>query len=61
MCYVEEKYFKGLHDKPEGKVPLIRLKPRWDNIKIDVSEMTLGGGAWTGLAWFRIGKSSGLL
>ena len=37
---------KGLHDKPEGKVPLTRLKRRWDNIKIDLEEMTLEGVDW---------------
>jgi len=41
MWHVEEKYFKVLHDKSEGKISLIRLKRRWDNIKIDRNEMTI--------------------
>lgn len=54
----EEKYFKGRHDKPEGKIPFTRLKRRWDIIKIDLNEMTCVG---RGLMWFRICESSGLL
>ena len=40
--------------KPEGKRPLRRRRHRWeDNIKVDLQEV--GGGAWTGLIWLRIG------
>jgi hypothetical protein len=43
--------------KPEGKRPLGRPRCRWvDNIKMDVREMV-----GTGLNWFRIGTSGGLL
>ena len=39
--------------KPEGKRPLGKPRPRWeDNSKKDVQE--LGWGTWTGLIWLRI-------
>ena len=41
--------------KPEGKGPLGRPRPRWeDNIKIGLHEA--GWGPWTGLIWLRIGR-----
>jgi hypothetical protein len=37
--------------KPEGKRPLGRPRPRWeDNIKIDIQEIGLGCGDWMELA-----------
>jgi hypothetical protein len=46
--------------KPEGKRPLGRPRRRWvDNIKMDLRE--IGCLVWTGLIWFRIGTSGGLL
>jgi len=45
---------------PEGKKALRRPRRRWeDNIKMDSQK--LGGKAWTGLIWFRIGRGGGLL
>ena len=39
----------------------VRPKRRWeDNIKMDLKEAGWeGGGAWTGLFWFRIGTGGG--
>jgi hypothetical protein len=46
--------------KPEGKRPLERPRSKWvDNVKMDLQEV--GGGAWTGLIWLRIGTGGGLL
>jgi hypothetical protein len=46
--------------RPEGRRPLGRPRPRWeDNIKMDLQEV--GWGAWTGLIWLRIGTGGGLL
>jgi len=37
--------------KPEGKRPLGRPRPRWeDNITMDLQEVGCGGMAWTKLA-----------
>ena len=48
------------HVKPEEKRPLGIHRSRWeDNIKIDLQEV--GGGAWTGLIWLRIGTGGGHL
>jgi hypothetical protein len=52
--------YRILVGRPEGRRPLGRPRRRWeDNIKIDLQEV--GGGAWTGLIWFRIGTGGGLL
>jgi len=54
---------KAFVGKPEGKRPLGRLKRNWkDNIKISHQE-TACGWRWTctGLIWFWIGTSGGLL
>jgi hypothetical protein len=53
---------RGVHrilvGKPEGKNPLGRPMPRWeDNIKIVLLEYV---GAWTGLIWLKI-ASGGVL
>jgi hypothetical protein len=43
--------YRLLVGKPEGKRPLGRLRCRWmDNIKMDLSEIGLGGVDWIGLA-----------
>jgi hypothetical protein len=43
-----------LVEKPAGKRPLGRPRHRWiDNVKLDLSEIALGGVA--GLVWLRIG------
>jgi hypothetical protein len=45
--------------KPEGKSPLGRPMPRWeDNIKKVLLEYV---GAWTGLIWLKIVASGGFL
>jgi len=45
--------------KPEGKRPLVRPMFMWENIiKIDLDGKRM---AWTGLMWFRIWSSGGLL
>jgi hypothetical protein len=46
--------------KPEGKRPLGRPRRRCeDNIKMDLKKQD--GVVWTGLIWFGIGSSGGLL
>ena len=55
---------RGVHrvlvGKPEGKRPLGRPRPRWeDNIKMDLQEV--GGVARTGWSWLRIGTGGGHL
>jgi hypothetical protein len=46
--------------KPEGKIPLGRLKREWeDNIKLVFQKWD--GGARTGLIWLRIGAGGGIL
>jgi hypothetical protein len=43
--------YRVLVGKSEGKRPLGRLWPRWENnIKIDVQEVGCGGMDWIGLA-----------
>jgi len=54
---------RGVHrvlvGKPEGKRPLGRLRPRWENnIKMDLEEV---GGVETGWSWLRIGTDGGHL
>jgi hypothetical protein len=45
--------------RPEGRQQLGRPRHRWEgNIKMDLE---VGGGAWTGLRWLRIGTGGGLL
>jgi len=42
--------------KPEGKRPLGSPRRRWgDNIKMDLQEVGLEGGAWTESICLRIG------
>jgi hypothetical protein len=53
--------YRALVGKPEGRRPLVRPRRRWeDNIKMDLRE-GLGGEAWTGSIWLRIGTGGGLL
>jgi hypothetical protein len=52
--------FQVLVRKPEGKRPLGRDRPRWeDNIKVDLKEVGCGGMDWITLA--QIGRGGGLL
>ena len=47
----EEGYTGFLEGKPEGKRPLGRPKPRWeDNIEMDLQEVGCGGMDWIDLA-----------
>ena len=62
MARMEEG--RGVHKvlvgKPEGKSPLGRPRPRWeDNIKMDLQEV--GCGVCTGSSWLRIGTGGGKL
>jgi hypothetical protein len=41
----ERKVYKVLVGKPEGKIPLRRLRHRWeDGIRMDLGEIGWGGG-----------------
>jgi hypothetical protein len=54
--------YGALVGKPEGRRPLGRPRRRWeDNIKMDPREVGLGGGAWTGSMWLRIGTGGEFL
>jgi hypothetical protein len=45
---------------PEGKRPLGRPRPRWeDGIRMDLRE--IGLRVWIGFDWLRIGTGGGLL
>ena len=45
---------------PEGKRPLGRTRPRWeDNNVMDLQNV--GRGEWTGMIWLRIEKGGGFL
>ena len=47
----EEKLYRALVGKREGKRPLGRPKPKWeDNIKMDLQEVGCGGMDWIELA-----------
>jgi hypothetical protein len=50
---------QGPLDKPEGKILIIRLGV--DGIILKMILMKWRWRPWTGLMWFRIGKSSGRL
>jgi len=46
--------YRGLVVKPEGKRPLGRPRPRWeDNIKMDLQEVGCGSTDWIELAQVR--------
>jgi hypothetical protein len=52
--------YRVLVGKPEGRRPMGRSRPRWeDNIKTDLLEV--GCGVWTGLSWLRIETGGGHL
>jgi len=52
--------YRVLLGKPEGKRPLVRPRPRWeDNIKMDFRKSKVG--AWTGSIWLRIETGGGHL
>jgi len=52
--------YRVLEGKLEGKIPLGRLRCRWEgNINMDLE--VVGWGTWTGLIWLRIGTGGGLL
>jgi hypothetical protein len=47
----DRKVYKVLVGKPEGKRPLVRPRPRWeDGIRIDLRDIGLGGVDWIRLA-----------
>jgi hypothetical protein len=47
----ERTVYKVLVGKPEGKRPLGRPRPRWeDGIRMDLREIGLGGVDWIGLS-----------
>ena len=47
----EERLYRVLVGKPEGKRPLGRPRSRWkDNIKMDLQEVGYGGMDWIELA-----------
>ena len=47
----EERVYRVLVGKPEGKRPLGRLRRRWvDNIRMDLQEVGCGYMDWIGLA-----------
>jgi hypothetical protein len=48
---VEERAYRALMGKPEGRRPLGRPRPRWEgNIKMDLREVGWGGMDWINLA-----------
>jgi hypothetical protein len=50
----ERKVYKVLVGKPEGKRPLGRPRPRWeDGIRMDLREIGLGGVDWIRLSQVR--------
>ena len=52
------RVFRVLVAKPEGKRPLGKRRPRWeDNIKMDLKEV--GCEAWSGSSWLRKGTVGG--
>jgi hypothetical protein len=47
----ERDVYQVLVGKPEGKIPLGKQRPRWeDSIKMDFQEVGCGGIDWIGLA-----------
>jgi hypothetical protein len=42
--------YMGLFGKPQGKIPLRRLRRRWNTIKIDLEEISLEGVDWIDVA-----------
>jgi hypothetical protein len=59
-CGRQERYRVFL-EKPGGKEILGRPRHRWEySIKTNLQDVERGE-AWTGMVWFRIGTSGGLL
>ena len=55
----ERNTYEVLVGKPEGKRTLARPRHRWqDDVRVDLQE--IGGGAWIGLIWLRIGTNGKL-
>jgi hypothetical protein len=55
----ERNTYEVLVGKIEGKRMLARPRHRWqDDIRVDLQE--IGGGAWIGLIWLRIGTNGKL-
>jgi hypothetical protein len=52
--------YKFSKANPEGNRQLRRPRNRWED-SIIMSLQELGGGAWTGLIWLRIGSDDGIL
>ena len=56
----EERVYRVLVGKQEGKSPLGRPRCRWvDNIRMDLQEVRVG--IWTGLSWPRKETGGGRL
>jgi hypothetical protein len=54
--------YRVLVGETKGKRPLGRPRRRWeDNIKMDLQEVVMWGGIWTGSSWLRIGTGGGHL
>jgi hypothetical protein len=54
--------YRILVGKPEGQRQLGILRRRWeDGIKMDLRDIGLGRGVWSGFACLRIGIVGGLL
>jgi hypothetical protein len=51
--------YKILVEKPEGKMPIGKLGRRWEDIKMDVSEVV--SVAWIGFKWLGIRTGGGTL
>jgi hypothetical protein len=47
---LERNVYKVLMGKPEGKIPLGRLRRRWDGIRMDLREIGWGSVKWIQLA-----------
>ena len=59
-CGERRGVYRVLVGKPEGKRPLGRPRPRWeDNIKMVLQEVDVG--VWTGSSWLRKGTGGGHL
>jgi hypothetical protein len=58
---VNRKAYRILVGNPEGRRPLGRPRRGWvSNVKMNVGEISMMV-VWTGLVWFRIWTSGGLL
>jgi hypothetical protein len=58
----EGKGYRVLVGKQKGKRPFGRPRRRWeDGIRMDLMDIGLGRGGWSGFNWLRIGTRGGLL